>query len=114
MTVRLGRLAIRDLERAREYYGHDDGLSAGLLADLDRVIERMQAFPNGAPPVEGFPGVRRARMRRFPYGVFYRVLGPDSIEVLRIVHAARERQTPSLSRHVPSDPPVLRISCAKS
>lgn len=95
MTLRFGRHAIHDLEEARDYYARiREELADGFVADLDRVVERMQMFPNGAPPVEGFPGVRRARMRRFPYGVFYRVLEPDAIEVLRVVHAAREGAEP--------------------
>ncbi|QWF23459.1 type II toxin-antitoxin system RelE/ParE family toxin [Nocardioides sp. LMS-CY] len=91
MTLRFGRHAIQDLEEARDHYERiTEELADGFVADLDRVVERMQMFPNGAAPVEGFPGVRRARMRRFPSGVCYRVLEPDTIEVLRIVHAARD------------------------
>ena len=51
-------------------------------------MERLQTFPHGAAPVEGFPGLRRARMRQFPYGVFYRP-GTDDLVIVR---ALRTRQ----------------------
>lgn len=73
MTVVLGEHAVDDLRRARDHHaGIDPALSENFAAAFDTVISRIQAFPHGAAPVDGFPGIRRARMRRFPYGVFYR------------------------------------------
>lgn len=90
MTVRLTDLAVRDLTEARDHYREiGEGLESQLLDQLDRVVDRLITFPNGAPPVDGFPGVRRARMRQFPYGVFYRVDG-DNILILRVVHTRRD------------------------
>jgi plasmid stabilization system protein ParE len=85
-----GPLAVEDLVAARDHYLEiDPELAEGLRAELDRVLERLAMFPNGAPPVQGFPGVRRARMRRFPYGVFYR-LDDEQILVLRVLHSKRD------------------------
>jgi plasmid stabilization system protein ParE len=36
--------------------------------------------------------VRRGKVRRFPYVVYYRVLA-DRIEVIAVLHAARNPQT---------------------
>ncbi len=93
MTVVLGEHAVDDLRRARDHYaGIDPALSENFADAFDTVIARIRAFPHGAPPVDGFPGLRRARMRRFPYGVFYRDT-PDQdpvILVIRVLHGSRD------------------------
>ncbi|TQK71446.1 type II toxin-antitoxin system RelE/ParE family toxin [Nocardioides sp. SLBN-35] len=90
MTVRLTTLAAADLEEIVEHYDeHASGLGAEFLQSFDRVIERLQMFPDGAPPVDGLPGVRRVRVRRFPYGVFYRAARGDVL-LLRVLHARRD------------------------
>lgn len=92
MTVVLGEHAVEDLRRARDHYTRiDPSLGENFAEAFDTVISRIKAFPHGAPPVDGFPGLRRARMRRFPYGVFYRDT-PDRdpvILVVRVLHGAR-------------------------
>ncbi|GGB24059.1 hypothetical protein GCM10011492_12460 [Flexivirga endophytica] len=98
MTVALGEHAVADLRRARDHYARiDPALSHNFADAFDMVVSRIRAFPHGAPPVEGFPGLRRARMRRFPYGVFYRD-APDQdpvILVVRVLHSSRDA-----SRHL--------------
>ena len=93
MTVVLGEHAIDDLRRARDRYAQVDPALSERFADaVDAVIARIMAFPHGAPPVDGFPGLRRARVRRFPYGVFYRD-SPDGdpvILVVRVLHGSRD------------------------
>ena len=65
MTVRLTELAVSDLAETRDHYrAIGDDLEHRFLDELDLVMDRLLTFPNGAPPVDGFPGVRRARMRR--------------------------------------------------
>lgn len=91
MKVRLAARAVSDLEQAADHYdGQVAGLGAEFLRAFDTALERLQLFPEGAPPVDGFPGVRRARVRRFPYGVFYRPEAEELI-VLRVHHARRDR-----------------------
>ncbi len=91
MTVRLTARAISDLTDARDHYESiDDALAERFLDQVDIAVERLLAFPHGAPPVEGFPDVRRARLRRFPYGVFYRV-DEAGILILRVLHTRRDR-----------------------
>ena len=90
LRIRLSGLAVADLEEAVAHYDEQaPGLGTEFLEAIDRVVERMQMFPEGAPPVDGFPGVRRARVKRFPYGVFYRA-APDSVILLRVLHARRD------------------------
>lgn len=91
MRIRLTAAAAADLqETASRYDGFEAGVGADFLRAFDDVVERLQMFPSGAPPVDGLrPGVRRARMRRFPYGVFY-FQGLDELIVLRVLHSKRD------------------------
>lgn len=90
MTVRLTELALADLRDARDHYRTvSTDLEQRFIDHLDVVIDRLLAFPDGAPLVRGFSGVRRARMHRFPYGVFYHLQG-DDVVVLRVLHFRRD------------------------
>ncbi|MDQ6526815.1 type II toxin-antitoxin system RelE/ParE family toxin [Nocardioides sp. LHD-245] len=90
MRIRLSALAVADIEEAVGHYDEQTpGLGTEFLEAIDRVVERLEMFPDGAPPVDGFPGVRRARVRRFPYGMFYTVASNDVV-VLRVLHARRD------------------------
>lgn len=92
MTVRLSRHAVGDLQNACDHYAEaDPALRMRFLADLDLVVDRIVTFPNGAPPVEGFLGLRRARMRQFPFGVYYRAEDTGDPVIIRILHTRRER-----------------------
>jgi plasmid stabilization system protein ParE len=86
--------AVTDLRATRAYYeAAEIGLSRRFLGALDELFVRLRAFPRSAPPVAGYADVRRAVVRGFPFVAFYR-LGPDRIDVLRIVHAARSNADP--------------------
>ncbi len=96
VRIVLGEHAVDDLRRARDYYSAiDPTLSDDFASAFDVVVERIRIFPRGAPPVDGFPGLRRARMKRFPYGVFYRDTDGKVI-VVRVLHNARDTE-----RHLP-------------
>jgi plasmid stabilization system protein ParE len=85
--------AVNDLHAARKYYDEArPGLGDDLVDDVDRLFERLRAFPRSAPLVAGYEPVRRALLRRFPYAIFYRP-GTERIEILRIVHTARSPDT---------------------
>jgi len=83
---------VLDIRGARDHYqAAEAGLGDRLAEDLDRLFARLEAFPKSAPSVAGYEGVRRARLRRFPLAVFYR-LGPGRIDVLRVIHTARSTE----------------------
>jgi toxin ParE1/3/4 len=85
--------AVADLHAARKYYEEArPGLDEELAIDLDHLFARLQVFPRSAPAVTGYEPVRRARLRRFRYQVFYRA-DDERIDVLRIVHTARSPET---------------------
>lgn len=91
------RLVVRpraadDLRTAYEHYAAiDPDLGDGFRDEFEVVVDRLGMFPLSGRPVEGVHGVRRARMRRFPYGVFYRTLSVDEIRILRVLHASQDR-----------------------
>ena len=63
------------------------GLGDGFLLRVDACVSGIQRNPLLHPIVHR--DVRRAFLRRFPYGVFY-VPGEDRITVLAILHLSRD------------------------
>ncbi|MEV4901010.1 type II toxin-antitoxin system RelE/ParE family toxin [Citricoccus sp. NPDC055426] len=93
MKVILTPEAVRDLEEVTDHCADiDPDLGERFLAAVDAAVERLQLFPRGAPPVEGFDALRRARMRHFPYGLFYQPTATGDLLVVRVLHSRRDRQ----------------------
>jgi plasmid stabilization system protein ParE len=80
--------AVDELHEARDWY---DAQRVGLGDELGEIVAHMldviAAQPDAFPEV--MPGVRRAVISRFPYGIFYRRLS-DALEVLAIFHHRRD------------------------
>ena len=91
--------AVDDLSEARAHYSSvAEGLSRRFVLAVDELFARLSEFPRSAPLVSGYPDVRRAVVRGFPYVVFYRHQG-ERIDVLRVLHAARsDAERPSTPR----------------
>lgn len=90
MRIVLTPQAVTDIEEAVDYYlGIDPELSARFIDDVDAVIDRVMVFPKGSPPVEGFDDLRRARMRQFPYGLFYQQTQAGDLLLVRVLHSRR-------------------------
>lgn len=87
----VGPEAALDLREARDHYSAvDPALGRALSEEFDRVVERLEMFPNSGTPVEGLSGLRRARLRRFPYSAFYRLADPHELRIVRVLHSRRE------------------------
>jgi toxin ParE1/3/4 len=85
--------AVADIRAAHKHYEEArPGLGEDLATGLDQLFARLEAFPRSAPLVAGYEPVRRARLRKFPFAVFYRP-GTTRIEILRVVHTARSPDT---------------------
>lgn len=89
MTVRLvfRPQARRELLEARAWYDDQrSGLGADFAHEADRALAQMIRSP------EAFPGVyheiRRIRLHRFPYAIYYRLLADEAI-VLAVMHGRR-------------------------
>jgi plasmid stabilization system protein ParE len=70
-TLVVSTLAEDDLAEAAARY---DQLRPGLAHDfvlcVEKALNRIVDYPHGFPVI--LPEVRRALVRRFPYGIFYR------------------------------------------
>lgn len=62
------------------------GLGDDFLSSVEESFERISKNPFLYPDIHR--GIRRALLRRFPYGVFYLVMD-GRISVLAVLHAAR-------------------------
>jgi toxin ParE1/3/4 len=72
---------------AQDWYENEaKGLGAQFRAQVDYQAKRIAANPLHFP--EMLQDVRRARLRRFPYGLFFRPL-QDAIYVIACFHSSR-------------------------
>src|SRR3954470_5179678 len=80
-----------DLVAARDWYEQQrPGLGDAFADAVDEVLGRVGPMPEIYAVVMN--GVRRAKLQRFPYLVYYRVRG-DRVEVLGVLHGSRDPQT---------------------
>ena len=76
-----------ELIAAQDWYeGQAPGLGVAFRAELDHQAGRIVANPRQFPIQTA--DVRRARLRRFPYGLFFRSRD-DAIHVIACFHASR-------------------------
>jgi plasmid stabilization system protein ParE len=76
-------MAEREAEETQLWYeGRRLGLGTEFRLALEDTIERIADQPLRYPRVHG--EIRRALLRRFPYGVYYRE-GSDSVVVLGVI-----------------------------
>ena len=77
-----------DLAASRLWYEEQyDGLGGRFIAEVDATFRRIEANPLAFAFVRG--KLRRALLRRFPFGVFY-ALTDQNIVVVAVLHAARD------------------------
>lgn len=87
LALRVRRRAELDLAEAYAWYGsRSEGLGEAFLRAASACFARISSHPEAAPTVAN--RVRRARLRRFPYGVYY-VVREDAIDVLAVYHSRR-------------------------
>lgn len=79
--------ALREIGEAQEWYElQSSGLGEEFIAAMELQIKRLEQAP--LLYAEVIPGVRRALLPRFPYGLFYAVRG-NLVHVLAVLHDAR-------------------------
>ena len=77
-----------ELIEARDWYDRMlSGLGQRFLDQVDVQIGRIEAHPLQFPVM--WRDVRRVRVARFPYGLFFRIL-PDVQYVIAIFHSSRD------------------------
>lgn len=87
--VRVLPEAEEELTAAAEWYEERrPGLGIQFVATVDAAVDRVAQAPLAyALWVEGFP-YRKLVMQRFPYIVFFRIVG-DDVEIVAFAHAKR-------------------------
>ncbi|MCY3625819.1 MAG: type II toxin-antitoxin system RelE/ParE family toxin [Candidatus Dadabacteria bacterium] len=85
--IRFHEEAEMDLADSALWYEFQrSGLGDEFLEELLLTIRSVQQHPFGFPIVHR--GVRRALIKRFPFGIFYRV-EPEFIVIFAVMHASR-------------------------
>jgi plasmid stabilization system protein ParE len=79
--------ADQEVQSARQWYEEQRlGLGIEFANAIDEVVERISSNPLAFPIVQG--ETRRAVVRRFPYGIYFRVF-EDQIVVTAVTHGRR-------------------------
>jgi toxin ParE1/3/4 len=90
MKVEYSKRAVADLRKistdSRRAFG--DKVAEALEARIRAVVDRIGRHPLSAPEVEQRPGRHVVPLARYPFKIFYRVLG-DRVRILHIRHMAR-------------------------
>jgi plasmid stabilization system protein ParE len=82
--------AEQDMADARDWYeAQRIGLAGEFLTAVEDVFARISEFPEMY--AAEYRNVRRARVRRFPYIVYYRI-ATARLEVLAVLHGGRHPQ----------------------
>lgn len=81
------------LEAHRWYEAQAPGLGAQFRDELEATLEGICETPTAFPVL--LRDTRRARLRRFPYGVFFREYD-ETVVVVAVLHGRRD---PKLVRH---------------
>lgn len=88
MKLALHPDAEADMAEAASFYEQrTDGLGGDFLDEVERAFARIELAPAAWPRLEGL--VRRCRVERFPYGVYYR-LDSITIFVLAVMHGKKK------------------------
>ena len=86
-TLSIRKEAEADIVEAYKYYEKcRAGLGVDLMLSIDESITRIQRNPKKFKTI--LREVRRAFVKRFPYGIYY-ILSESEIIVLAVVHARR-------------------------
>lgn len=79
--------AEQDLFEGRDWYENQQtGLGNAFLAAVDELFDLIRQAPQRY--AAGYKQVRRVRMHRFPYVVYYRLIS-HCIEVIAVLHGSR-------------------------
>jgi plasmid stabilization system protein ParE len=77
-----------DIQAAAVWYEDQQaGLGTRFLDELDLVFQQIAGSPLQFPRLEG--EVRRALLRRFPYGVYF-LAESEEVKVLAVLHLHRQ------------------------
>ena len=76
-------------DACRWYEGQREELGADFLLCIEAALDSIKRNPRQYPQIH--KDIRRAFIRRFPYGIYY-LVEDDRIVVLAVFHARRDPQ----------------------
>lgn len=95
MKVEFTNRAVSDLRKisiqSRKEFGAS--VTAALELRIRNVVEQIANAPESAPRVEQRPGMRVVPLVRYPFKIFYRIIGNDTVRILHIRHTSRRPWT---------------------
>lgn len=74
------------IEAARYYESQASGLGVDYLTEIERAVAAIAESPTMWPIIEG--ELRRRLVRRFPFGILYRI-EPKEIIIVAVAHLRR-------------------------
>jgi toxin ParE1/3/4 len=90
MKVEFSRRAVADLRKvSSDSLAFGDAVAAAVETRIREIVIYVGKHPEGPPPVTDRPGVRVVPLIRYPYKIFYRILG-DRVRILHIRHTSRQ------------------------
>ena len=88
LPLSVGPQAEQETQRSARWYNNESpGLGVAFLEVVQLTLNAVSENPHQFPIVHR--DVRRALLKRFPYGIFFRIR-PDRIKVIAIVHLSRD------------------------
>lgn len=87
LPVILSPAADRELGEAAAWYERQAGLGEQFVEQVQETLDQIGRTPELHAAI--YQDVRRVRIRRFPYRVYYRIL-ENRIEVIAVFHDKRD------------------------
>ena len=88
MRLIIEPLAQADIDEIADWYdGQDFDVGSAFLVSLKSLFSRVTANPARYPLHK--PGLRRARLQRFPHNVFY-IHKSESVFIIAVLHHRRD------------------------
>lgn len=79
--------AVAEFDAAADWYQREARLGTRFTSNVREAFERIRQMPTLHAVVHR--SLRRAKVRKFPYNIFYRIL-PDRVEVVAVLHGRRD------------------------
>jgi toxin ParE1/3/4 len=87
LPVVLTQDAEADFDTAADWYQMRAGLGEKFTAHVRATLDRIAQMPELHPIL--YRGIRRVRVRKFPYCIYYRVQ-TDRVEIIAMLHGRRD------------------------
>jgi toxin ParE1/3/4 len=96
VKVEFTNRAVGDLRRIsiQSHTEYGAAVAAALELRIRNVVDQIANAPESAPRVEQRPGMRVLPLVRYPFKIFYRIVG-ETVRILHIRHTARRPWTES-------------------